>query len=161
MSSPRFSLLASINKRIAQWGNVFVASRSSTQDFPNGGYNVTKLWATGYALPSTVAPGSGGATDLVQSADDDVLVAQLGSLGRFATQLLYVVDKRVAYEPGAAGVRTVRVTLRDDVTATQPVEGDCGAFACQCGLSMLGRTIVLQLPGGSGQLVAVSFWDGE
>ena len=60
-----------------------------------------------------------------------------------------------------AGVRTVRVTLRDDVTATQPVEGDCGAFACQCGLSMLGRTIVLQLPGGSGQLVAVSFWDGE
>lgn len=160
VGTPRFSLLASINRRVAQWGNVFVSSKASTQDFSNGGYNVTKLWATGYALPSAVAPASGGADDLVQAADDDVLVAQLGSLGRDATSLVYVVNKRVSHEAGAAGVRTVRITLRHDVTATQPVEGDCGAGRCQCGLSTLGRTIVLQLPGGSGQLVAVSFWDG-
>ena len=161
VGSPRFSLLASINTRVAQWGNTFVPSVSSTPDFVNGGYNVTRMWATGYALPSAVPPGSGGATDLVQSADDDVLVAQLGSLGRYAPTLLLVVDKRVESEPGAAALRTLRVTLRDDVTATQPVEGDCNAGRCQCGLSILGRTLTVKLPGGSGQLVAVSFWDGK
>ena len=78
--------------------------------------------------------------------DDDVLVAQLGSLGRYATPLIYVVDKRVDAAPGAARVRTVRVTLREDVTATQPVEGDCAASRCQCGLAVLGRVLTVKLP---------------
>ena len=106
------------------------------------------------AATSSSAPG-GGAADLVQAMDPDVLVAELGSLGRPATRLLYIVDKRVAPAPGAAGVRTLRVTLRDDVMATQPVEGDCAASRCQCGLSLVGHTLALRLPGGSGQLVAV------
>ena len=161
IGSPRFTLLASINKRIAQWGNVFVSSKDGTQDYSDGGYNITKLYATGYPLPSAVKPGSGGASDLVQSADDDVLIAELGSQGRYATPLLYVVDKRVELQPGAAKVRTLHVTLRGDVTATQPLEGDCAASRCQCGLSNVGSTIAIRLPGGSGQLVALSLWDGR
>ena len=41
------------------------------------GYNVTRLWGTGYALPQEVAPGSGGISDLVQAADTDLLIAQV------------------------------------------------------------------------------------
>jgi hypothetical protein len=154
LGSARFSLLASINKRLAQWGNTFVESRGP-QDYPNGGYNISRLYSTGYELPSTVAPGSGGPSDIVQAADDNVLVALLGYKGRPGTPLLYIVDKRVDPTPGAAGVRTVRVSLRSDVTATQPVEGDCVAAHCQCGLSNLGNAVTIQLPGGSGQLVAL------
>ena len=154
LGSPKFSLLASINTRIAQWGNTFVASRPKS-DYPGGGYNITKLFATGYRVAGAVAPGSGGASDLVQAADVDVLVAQLGSMGRPATPLIYIVDKRVSEKPGVAAVRTVHVTLHDSVTATQPVEGDCDAAHCQCGLSVVGRVVALRLPGGSGQLVAL------
>ena len=154
VGSHKFQLLASINRRIAQWGNTFVASARGS-DFPGGGYNVSKLYATGYALPGAVAPGSDGPADLVQSADDDVLVAELGSLGRPATPLLYVLDKRVSSTPGAAAVRTVRVVLHKRVSATQPVEGDCTAAHCQCGLSVVGHVLEVRLPGGSGQLVAL------
>ena len=42
------------------------------------------------------------------------------------------------------------------MAATQPLEGDCTAGACQCGAGIVGRDVVLQLPGGSGQLVALS-----
>ena len=153
--SPKFSLLASINRRIAQWGNTFVASKRRT-DFPGGGYNITHLYATGYKLPGAVAPGSGGFSDLVQSADEDVLIAVLGSAGWPATLLVYVVDKRVMPEPGAARVRTLRVTLHPRVSATQPVEGDCAAAHCQCGLSVVGNVLEVRLPGGSGQLVALA-----
>jgi hypothetical protein len=52
-------------------------------------------------------------------------------------------------------VRTVRVRLRG-VAASQPLEGDCSAGACQCGAGIVGPDIVLDLPGGSGQLVALS-----
>ena len=41
------------------------------------------------------------------------------------------------------------------VTATQPIEGDCAASRCQCGLSVLGAVLSVRLPGGSGQLVAL------
>lgn len=152
--SPKFALLASINKRLVQWGNTFVAS-SAPSDFPGGGYNVTRLYATGYSLAGAVAPGSGGGYDLVQAADADVLIAQLGSMGRAATPLIYVVDKRVSPLPGAAAVRTVRVTLHARVVAWQPIEGDCAAAHCQCGLSVVGNTVEVSLPGGSGQLVAL------
>jgi len=118
---------------------------------------VTRLWSTGFALPDAARPGAAGPSDLVQGADDDLLIAELGSLGRFATPLLYVVDQRVALQPGAAGLRRLQVRLRGDVTATQPLEGDCAASRCQCGLSLLGPNISLSLPGGSGQLVALAF----
>ena len=154
VGSGRFGLLASINKRIAAWGNTFVAD-TPLSDNHNGGYNVTRLWSTGFPLPQAARP-SAGATDLVQAADDDVLVAELGSLGRFATPLVYVLNQRVALQPGAAGLRTIQVRLRGDVTATQLVEGDCAASRCQCGLSLLGPTLSLSLPGGAGQLVALA-----
>jgi hypothetical protein len=102
--------------------------------------------AVPYACPYPIA----------KAADEDVLVAELGSLGRFATPLIYVVNQRVALQPGAAGLRHIRVRLRGDVTATQPVEGDCAASRCQCGLSLLGPTLSLSLPGGAGQLVALA-----
>jgi len=154
VGSSRFGLLASINKRIAAWGNTFVAD-TPLSDNHDGGYNVTKLWSTGFALPHAARP-SAGATDLVQTADEDVLVAELGSLGRFATPLIYVVNQRVALQPGVAGLRTIQVQLRGDVTAAQPIEGDCAASRCQCGLSLLGPTLSLSLPGGAGQLVALA-----
>ena len=116
---------------------------------------MTRLWSTDFALPHAARP-SARATDLVQAADEDVLVAELGSLGRFATPLIYVVNQRVALQPGAAGLRTIQVQLRADVTATQPIEGDCAASRCQCGLSLLGPTLSLSLPGGAGQLVALA-----
>ena len=47
------------------------------------------------------------------------------------------------------------VQLRKDVQAMQPLEGDCAASRCQCGMSLLGSTLKLRLPGGSGQLVAL------
>ena len=84
-----------------------------------------------------------------------MLIAQLGSMGRAATPLIYVVDKRVSPLPGAAAVRTVRVTLHARVVAWQPIEGDCAAAHCQCGLSVVGNTVEVSLPGGSGQLVAL------
>ena len=155
IGSMKFGLLSSINRRLAQWGNTFVASTGASE-FGNGGYNITRLWSSGYALPSAVPPGAGGPSDLVQSADEDVLVAELGSMGRPATPLLYVVDQRVSATPGAARARALRVRLRADVSATQPVEGDCAASRCQCGLSQLGSTIDIQLPGGAGQLVALA-----
>ena len=155
VGTPKFGLLASINKRLTGWGNTFVPS-VGPGDFPGGGYNVTRLWATGaLPLPHAVAPGAGGPTDLVQAADDDLLVAELGSLGRPETPLIYVVDRRVSATPGAAAARTLRVSLRADVTATQPIEGDCAASRCQCGLSNLGNEVVIRLPGGAGQLVGL------
>ena len=136
------------------WGNTFV-SDTPPSDFGIGGYNIPRLWSSGFDVPSAVRPGAGGPTDLVQSADADVLVAELGSMGRYATPLIYVVDQRVDESPGAAAVRTLHVTLREDITATQPIEGDAAASRGQCGLSLLGRTLALKLPGGSGQLVAL------
>jgi len=67
----------------------------------------------------------------------------------------YVVNRDVSLERGGAPVRTIRVLLRG-VSASQPLEGDCRAGHCQCGAGILGRDLVLQLPGGSGQLVALS-----
>lgn len=157
--SAKFGLLASINTRIAAWGNTFTPEWPLS-DYHDGGYNVTKLWSTGsFELPGATRPGVAGSSsedDLVQGADDDVLIAELGSLGKFATPLLYVVDMRVALQPGAAPLRTLSVRLRADVTATQPLEGDCAATRCQCGLSLLGPTLSLRMPGGSGQLVALA-----
>jgi len=48
-----------------------------------------------------------------------------------------------------------QVRLRG-VAASQPLEGDCTAGACQCGAGIVGPDVVLDLPGGSGQLVALS-----
>jgi len=161
LGSDKFGLIASINTRLAGWGNTFVTDNIVASDFGNGGYNVTRMWSSGFDAPHAVAPGAAGPDDLVQAADADVLVVRLGSMGRPATPLIYVVDMRVSHTPGAAAARTLRVALRSDVTATQPVEGDCAASRCQCGLSILGSTVVLRLPGGAGQLVALSMHSGS
>ena len=50
MGSRRFGLLASINRRIAAWGNTFVADTPLSEGH-EGGYNVTRLWSTGFPLP--------------------------------------------------------------------------------------------------------------
>ena len=159
--SAKFGLIASINKRIAAWGNTFVANLANPGRHPGGGYNVTRMWSSGFTLPHAVRPGSGGPTDLVQAADADVLIVKLQTPdGREerneATPLLYVVDQRVSHTPGAAQPRTVRVTLREDVKATQPVEGDCAASRCLCAMSLIGNVLTIKLPGGSGQLVALA-----
>ena len=119
-------------------------------------YNITHLWGTGYKLPSEAKPGSQGPSDLVQWADTDLLIARLGSMGQPATPLLFIVDKRVDHAPGVAKVRRVRVGLSRRVTAVQPLEGDCAAGKCQCGMSTLGNEVNILLPGGSGQLVALA-----
>ena len=159
LGSPKFNLLASINKRIAQWGNTFVADQNPGIG-AGGGYNVTRMWSSGFALPHAVAPGSGGPGDLVQAADPEVLVVQLhpGDGRSTAIPLVYVVDQRVDHTPGAAMPRTIRVQLREDVTGTQPLEGDCTASRCQCNLGNIGNVLTIQLPGGSGQLVALGFF---
>ena len=157
LSSPKFNLLASINSRIASWGDVFVPSAKGGAGGNPDGYNITRLWTGGgWALPTTVAvspPGSvrGG---LVESMDDDVLVAELGAMGRYATPLIYVVNKAVSSTIGGAPVREIRVRLHD-VVASSPLEGACAAGTCQCGAGIIGRDVVLRLPGGSGQLVAL------
>ena len=87
--------------------------------------------------------------------DADVLVAELGSMGHYATPLIYIVNRAVSLDKGGAPVRTIRVTLRG-VAGSQPLEGDCSAGACQCGAGIVGREVVVRLPGGAGQLVAVS-----
>ena len=87
--------------------------------------------------------------------DADVLVAELGSMGKYATPLIYVVNRAVSLERGGAPVRRIRVTLRG-VAGSQPLEGDCHAGACQCGAGIVGRDVIVQLPGGAGQLVALS-----
>eukprot|EP01043_Picozoa_sp_COSAG02_P019481 COSAG02_NODE_940_length_15773_cov_5.301263_8_plen_1082_part_00 len=150
VETPKFGLLASINRRIAQWGNTFVSETPT-------GYNITRLWSTGYDLPgASRRPGAGGSMDLVQEADDNVLVAELGSMGRYATPLVLVINKEVEHAPGAAPLRELSVKLHHTVAATQPLEGDCAASRCQCGMSNLGSTIRIKLPGGSGQLVALA-----
>ena len=83
MGTPKFGPLSSIN-RIAGWGNTFV---SSIYQGTGGRLQCHAAVGTGYALPHESPPGSGGAADLVQSADDDVLIAQLGSMGQPATPL--------------------------------------------------------------------------
>merc|ERR1712137_487780 len=87
--------------------------------------------------------------------DENVLVAELGAQGRYATPLIYVMNRDVSLERGGAPVREIHVRLRG-VAANQPIEGDCSAGACECGAGIVGRDIVLRLPGGSGQLVALS-----
>ena len=60
--------------------------------------------------------------------DADLLVAELGSQGHYATPLIYVVNRAVSLERGGAPVRHIRVRLRG-VAASQPLEGDCTAGA--------------------------------
>ena len=97
-------------------------------------------------------------------------MAELGSMGHDATPLIYVLSKQVSMDVGGAPVRTIRVTLRGTapgataanpgppgVGATQPLEGDCKAGSCTCGAGQLGREVVIRLPGGSGQLIALNF----
>ena len=57
-------------------------------------------------------------------------------------------------------VRRLTVTLREDVTATQPIEGDYAASKCQSGISMLGRTVRIQLPGKVGEDEDTVFSEG-
>ena len=150
VGTAKFTLVRSINRRIVQWGNTFVS------DAGDHGYNITRMWSSGWdmagAFEQAGTPGS-----LVQSMDDDVLVAELGAMGRAATRLVYIVNKRLSLDAGGAPVRELSVVLKSGyVTATQPLEGDCAATACQCGMSNLGNIVTLKLPGGAGQLVALS-----
>ena len=150
VGTAKFTLVSSINRRIVQWGNTFVS------DAADHGYNITRMWSSGWdmagAFDKVGEPG-----DLVESMDDDILVAELGAMGRDATRLIYIVNKRLSLDPGGAPVRELEVVLKHGyVTATQPLEGDCAATACQCGMSNLGNVVTLKLPGGAGQLVALS-----
>ena len=176
LGTPKFGLLASINSRLAGWSGVFVPSYAGGSGGQVSGYNITRLWSDpkrGWRLPEAagaLTPGSvpGG---LVESIDtEDVIVAELGSMGRDATPLIYVLSKQVSMDVGGAPVRTIRVTLRGTapgateanpgppgVGATQPLEGDCKAGSCTCGAGQLGREVVIRLPGGSGQLIALNF----
>eukprot|EP00966_Prymnesium_polylepis_P332223 7387737-Prymnesium_polylepis.1 len=155
LGTDKFGLLKSINTRIKGWGDVFVASANPAPGGPHG-YNISRL-TTGDGWP--MPPGSGvmkpTSTSLVEYVDENVLVAELGAQGRYATPLIYVVNRDVSLKRGGAPVREIRVRLRG-VAASQPIEGDCTAGACQCGAGIVGRDVVLQLPGGSGQLVALS-----
>ena len=154
LGTDKFALLKSINTRIKGWGNIFVAS-SDAYPGPHG-YNISRLTTgDGWPMPAGSGVVRPSATSLVESLDENVLVAELGSLGRFATPLVYVVNRDVSLSRGGAPVRQVRVRLRG-VAASQPLEGDCTAGACQCGAGIVGRDVVLHLPGGSGQLVALS-----
>jgi hypothetical protein len=151
--------LAQINSRIAGWGDVFVSSATGGSSGSPDGYNITQLWASndGWPLPaeaSAAAPGSipGGLVEAIDSAD--VLVAELGAMGRYATPLIYILNKAVSTEIGGAPVREIRVRLRN-IIASSPLEGDCNAGTCQCGAGIIGRDVIVQLSGGSGQLVAL------
>lgn len=156
LGTAKFSLLKSINSRIKGWGDTFVASASAGAGGTPSGFNITRITTQdGWALPADSGVEKPSATGLVDSMDADVLVAELGAMGRYATPLIYVVNRAVSLEKGGAPVRTIRVRLRG-VAANQPLEGDCTAGACQCGAGIVGRDIVLELPGGSGQLVALS-----
>ena len=64
------------------------------------------------------------------------------------------MNKRVSNTIGGAPVREVRVRLRG-VIASSPIAGSCAAGTCTCGAGILGRDVILNLPGGSGQLVAL------
>ena len=57
---------------------------------------MTRLWSTGFDLPHAARPGAAGASDLVQAADPDVLVAELGSLGRFCV-LHKLIRRRIVF----------------------------------------------------------------
>lgn len=152
--SDKFALLRSINTRLKGWGDIFVASASPARG-PHG-YNITKLTTgEGWPMPDGCGVTAPTSSSLVESLDDDVLVAELGALGHYSTPLVYIVNRRVSLERGGAPVRTVRVRLRG-VAGSQPLEGDCRAGECQCGAGVVGPEVVLRLPGGSGQLVALS-----
>eukprot|EP01043_Picozoa_sp_COSAG02_P051924 COSAG02_NODE_5526_length_4257_cov_3.577099_4_plen_780_part_00 len=156
IGSDKFGLLKSINSRIKGWGDTFVASASAGPGGSPSGYNITKITTQdGWAMPADSGVEKPTETGLVESMDPDVLVAELGAMGRYATPLIYVVNRAVSLDRGGAPVRTIRVQLRG-VAANQPLEGDCTAGACQCGAGIVGPEIVLNLPGGSGQLVALS-----
>lgn len=156
IGTDKFSLLKSINSRIKSWGDTFVASASAGPGGSPSGFNITKITTQdGWELPADSGVEKPAATGLVESMDPDVLVAELGAMGRYATPLIYVVNRAVSLERGGAPVRTIRVRLRG-VAASQPLEGDCTAGACQCGAGIVGPDVVLDLPGGSGQLVALS-----
>jgi hypothetical protein len=152
LGTDKWALLKSINTRIKGWGDIFVPSATP---YPGPfGYNISRLTTgEGWPMPSCVTKPT--ATSLVESMDENVLVAELGSQGRYATRLIYVMNRAVSLQRGGAPVRDIRVRLRG-VAANQPLEGDCAAGACQCGAGIVGPDIVLQLPGGSGQLVALS-----
>jgi hypothetical protein len=73
---------------------------------------------------------------------------------RYALRVLFIVDLRVSLEAGAAPQRTVHLQLRDDVTATQPLEASPALGFAVCDKIMLGYRAELSMPGGSGQLMA-------
>ena len=61
LSTPKFNLVASVNSRIAGWGDVFISSTAGGSGGQGDGYNITRLWSSGWALPigaNAVAPGS-------------------------------------------------------------------------------------------------------
>ncbi|KAL1524011.1 hypothetical protein AB1Y20_018926 [Prymnesium parvum] len=154
VGTAKFALLRSINARIKAWGDVFVSSADPAPG-PHG-YNISRITTgAGWPMPEGAGVTRPSEASLVEAMDANVLVAELGAQGRDATPLIYVVNREVSLERGGAPVREVRVWLRG-VAGSQPLEGDCRAGQCQCGMGVVGRELRLKLPGGSGQLVALS-----
>jgi hypothetical protein len=150
-----------INARLAQWGDVFLRGAP-------GGPAALARWfttSTGVVVSNASTPGM-KPTDLVQSMDPDLLVAELtGPMvtvpgGKNTTRLLFVVSTRLSHSPAGALPRVVNIKLRSNVRSTQPIEGNAFEGHPACNLVRVGNVLPLTLSGGSAQLVGY-FIDDE
>jgi hypothetical protein len=172
-----FDAVASINRRIAHWGDLLLSCGPNEEmGWPKScqktdPYFVTERLSSGWPMGLPSRSPKGG---LVVSIDtEDVLVAVLeknhykktsfgvvspraGAKTGVETLLLYVVDKRVADTIGTVPNRVVRISLNASVLATAPLERSAENGFRECNKMVTGAVVELILPGGAGQLLAVT-----
>lgn len=129
---PGWPVAAEANKRVQAWGPRLLGRRC------------TGAFATGSAFPRSAAPADGR---LVEAMSEDLLVG-VGVKDGGAPQVM-VVDRRVDKSPGAVPEREVEVRFSPRVTGYEVIEGTERR-------AVEGNTIRLRLPGGGGQLLALS-----
>eukprot|EP01043_Picozoa_sp_COSAG02_P013756 COSAG02_NODE_556_length_20390_cov_88.575230_2_plen_1290_part_00 len=175
-----FEMVSSINRRIAHWGDLLLSCGPNHEmGWPascvsQDSYVVTERLSSGWPADLPSRSPAGG---MVVSIDtDDVLVAVLEKQHYRKTSfglqkaksraktgvekpLLYVVDTRVGDTLGQMPNRVVRIVLNASVLATAPLESSCEDGFCECNKVVTGSVVELVLPGGAGQLVAVTVND--
>jgi hypothetical protein len=131
--APAWAGAAEANQRVAAWGGRLL------------GRTAAGIFCTRHPR---ISGGAGpGKSALIESMSDDLLVGVLTEAGK--DPLAMVVDMRVDKTAGAVAEREVEVRFAPAVTGIEVVEPAAPR-------KIAGRTVKLLLPGGGGQLVALT-----
>ena len=137
IGTPKFELIASINRRVAQWASPLQSEDASRYILrgaysSSSGLNFPPIFARHDAVNTSLVPvGRPGAlaTDLVQSMAPDALALHYVSPNpapRYGNpaHLLLVLSTALSESKGGAAARPLELRLRGDVATVQPIEPD-------------------------------------